>query len=142
MAEFSRLLVVLHVVADMLWIGSILAVAVLLIRPAASPDARQAQGELGLYLYKKLATPAFVGAFVLGLVLLSLDLHGYFVRTHFMHAKLLFAFGVIGLHHVIGGRAKKLARAPETSLGSVAPLSIALIACAALTIYFAVFKPM
>jgi len=141
MPEFATILVVLHVTANMVWIGAIAAVAGILVAPASTLERRQHKGQLALHLYKRLATPAFSCSFVFGLVRLSLDLHGYFVRTHFMHGKLLFAFAVIGLHHVIGARAKKFAQAPETKLGAVLPLTGALVACAAVAIYFAVFKP-
>ena len=141
MLELATVLVVLHVTANMVWIGTISAVAGILVAPSATTDRGQQKGLLALHLYKRWATPAFTVSFVLGVARLSLDLHGYFVRTHFMHGKLLFAFAVIGLHHVIGARAKKYARAPETSLASVLPLLGALIACAAVAVYFAVFKP-
>lgn len=141
MFEVATILVVLHVTANMVWIGAIAAVAAILVAPSATADRNQHKGQLALHLYKRWATPAFTISFVLGVARLSLDLHGYFVRTHFMHGKLLFAFAVIGLHHVIGARAKKYAQAPETNVGAVIPLISALIICAAVAVYFAVFKP-
>src|SRR6478735_53513 len=95
------LFIVLHVIANVVWIGSILAVAVV----SASPDASAAiRGQLALVVYKRLAIPAFVASFVFGVTRLALDPHYYFVQTKFMHAKLLLALVVIGLHHAIGAR--------------------------------------
>ncbi len=136
MQELAHLLVVLHVVADMVWVGSILSVAVLL---SAKPSGDE-PGAAARLVYQKLANPAFMAAFGFGAARLVLDLRAYFVLTHFMHAKLLFALGVIALHHVIGARAKKRAGAGSAS-ASLAPLALALLGCAALTVYFAVLKP-
>jgi putative membrane protein len=131
----SGLIVALHVTANVVWIGSILAVGRLL---AAEGDSRL-RGALALGIYQRLATPAFGISFLAGAARLVLSLNYYFVATHFMHAKLLFAFIVIGLHHVIGARAKKAASgtAPSAAPG----LAIGLLVCAAIVVFLAVLKP-
>ncbi|HSC87497.1 MAG TPA: hypothetical protein VLC09_09520, partial [Polyangiaceae bacterium] len=95
--------------------------------------------ETALYLYRKLAAPAFALAFTFGAARLVMDLRGYFVVTHFMHGKLTLAVAVIGLHHVIGARAKK--RAAGQSAGGVTGLAAGLAVASLLVVYFAVFKP-
>src|ERR1043165_1806645 len=104
--------VALHVTANVVWIGSILAVGRLL---AATEGDAKVRGVLARRVYQSLATPAFVISFVAGAIRLALSPDYYFVATHFMHAKLLLALVVIGLHHVIGGRAKKTAAAGDTA---------------------------
>src|SRR5262245_49017800 len=99
-------LVWLHVSGNVVWIGSILAVAVALTSGSGTAKSR---GEIGLRIYRLLSVPAFVLAFTTGTVHLLLDVSYYLSQHHWMHGKLLFAFAAIGLHHVIGARAKKLA---------------------------------
>jgi putative membrane protein len=141
MLDFARMLVVLHVVADTIWIGSILAVVALLVRPSPARDQVQAGRDAAAYLYVRIANPAFMAAFAFGALRLLLDLRAYFVLSHFMHAKLTLAFVVVGLHHVIGARAKRLAKTPEAPAGALRVLGYALLGFSALTIYFAVVKP-
>jgi len=57
-----------------------------------------------------------------------------------MHAKLPLALGVIALHHVIGGRAKKLARGTVQDGGPAAILTVALAVLAVLAAFVAIFK--
>jgi len=141
MLEFARWLVVLHVAFDTIWIGSLLAVVALLVRPALAREQTQAGREAAAYVYVRIANPAFMAAFAFGAVRLLLDVRAYFVLSHFMHAKLTAALVVIGLHHVIGARAKRLAQTPEAPSGAVRVLGFVLVGAAVLTIYFAVVKP-
>ncbi len=131
-------LVALHVSANVVWIGAILAVGRVLI--ASDGDAR-IRGALALGIYKKLATPAFGISFVAGAARLALNSDYYFVQTHFMHAKLLFAFAVIGLHHVLGARAKKVAGGDGAAAGAAGGLTIGILVAALLAVFLAVMKP-
>jgi putative membrane protein len=134
----SPILVFIHVAANVIWIGSILAVATTLV--SASGDATT-RGRIALELYKKLSTPAFIVSFVAGATRLAMDTGYYFSATHFMHGKLTFALAVIGLHHVIGARAKRMAGGQVTSAGNVGLLGIALFAAAVIAVFFVVVKP-
>ena len=138
MSGLFATLVVLHVTANVVWIGSILAVAVVLAAPTAEATVR---GKIGVELYGKLAMPAFVVSFVAGATRLALDLDYYFVQTKFMHGKLLLALVVIGLHHVIGGRAKKMASGKASEPGNVLVLSVILLLSAAGAIFLVLLKP-
>lgn len=103
----------LHLSANILWIGAILSVALILM--ADKPDAK-ARGELAKGIYLKLATPGFVASFVFGLVRFMQDVSLY-GKLPWMHIKLTLALAVIGLHHVIGGRAKKMANGDVEDAG-------------------------
>lgn len=127
----------LHVVGNFVWIGAILAVAVAILTPVAEAKTR---GELAVVIYRRLAVPAFVVSFVCGALRLALDTRYYLVEHHWMHGKLLFGLVVIGLHHVIGGRAKKLARGTVQGSGPTAILSIVLAVSAAAAAFFAIAK--
>jgi protoporphyrinogen IX oxidase len=117
---------VLHVCANLLWIGSIVAVG-LILRAPASPAADR--GKIALSVYRGLATPAFMVSFVAGIVMLLLEPAYYFVHTHMMHAKLPLALGVVGLHHWFGARSKRMAAGTATQ---PSPLPVALLVAGAM----------
>ena len=130
--------VALHVLSNLVWIGSILAVAYVL---AAGAGDAKTRGETARGLYLKLATPAFGASFVLGVIALGSDPAFYFKITHFMHAKLPLALIVIALHHVIGARAKKMASGALAEPGPVAALGWVTFVCAAGAALLAMVKP-
>jgi putative membrane protein len=134
----ARYLVFTHVAANLLWVGSIIAVAFILSQTAGSSQAR---GQLGLALYRRLAVPAFVVSLAAGLGQLTLSYSLYFIQTKFMHGKLLFALAFIAVHHVVGARAKRLAESEGSVSKSSPALALALIGLAVATAFFAVVKP-
>jgi protoporphyrinogen IX oxidase len=127
----------LHISGNVVWIGSILSVAVILTAGALEPKVR---GDIALRVYSLLSVPAFVLAFVAGTARLLLDPRYYFVEHHWMHGKLPFALAVIALHHVIGARAKKLSRGTVQGAGPTAMLAAILAASAVIAAFFAIFK--
>ncbi len=136
--DLRVLLVVLHVVGNLVWIGSISAVAVVLGGAHADPKTR---GAVALDVYRKLAMPAFVIAFLSGLTRLILDTKFYLVVTHYMHPKLTLAVVVIALHHVIGARAKRMASGAKSEAGPMPLLGGVLVAAAAVAAFLALTKP-
>src|SRR6185437_4795897 len=142
-------LIWLHVSGNLVWIGSILAVgAVMTTRSVEDPRAR---GRIAYDIYRRLAVPGFVIAFVCGAIRLGLDAKHYLRDSHWMHAKLLFALVVIALHHVIGARAKRLAghsagHSADPAAGSVQAgggagiLTVVLGVAALAAAFFAIFK--
>jgi protoporphyrinogen IX oxidase len=136
--DLRVLLVVLHVIANLVWIGSIAAVALVLSGGRGDSKLR---GEIGLDLYRKLAVPAFVASFAAGLIRLLLDTQLYLVLTKYMHPKLTLALVVIALHHVIGARAKRMASGTRTEPGPAGVFAAALVACAAGAALLALVKP-
>jgi protoporphyrinogen IX oxidase len=131
-------LVFVHVTANVVWIGAILAVAYTLTLRVGEPADR---GKIAHALYLKLATPAFIVSFAAGAARLAMTPRYYFAETHWMHAKLLFAFGVIALHHMIGAHAKRMATGRRQEPGRVSALAWALLLCAALAVFFVVARP-
>lgn len=115
-------LLVLHVVTNLIWIGSILAVAVLLARGPG--DATQ-RGGAGLVVFRWLALPSSSLAVVIGLAQLAMNFELYMRLTHWMHAKLPLSLVVLGLTHALGARARRMssgevaAEGPALVLGGV-----------------------
>jgi putative membrane protein len=131
------LLVWLHVVGNIVWIGAILAVGVTITSSAGDAKTR---GELALGVYKRLAVPAFVLSFVCGMARLLSDPGFYLKQHHWMHPKLVLALAIIAIHHVIGGRAKKLARGTVQDGGRVAILTAVLALAAVGAAFLAIYK--
>jgi putative membrane protein len=127
----------LHVAGNVVWIGSILAVGLILATARAETRVR---GEIALDVYKRLAVPAFVVSFLAGAIRLGLDPSYYLKEHHWMHGKLALALGVIALHHVLGGRAKKMAAGTVQDAGPAGTLTAVLAVLAVLVVFIVIFK--
>lgn len=124
--------------ANLFWIGSIVAVGLTLSAP--KPDLA-VRGGLARLIYRRIAAPAFAVSFVTALLRLALSPSYYFVATHFMHAKLVLALGVIAIHHVLGARARRAERGEAGSVGGVAGLTAGLAVLSAGAAWLAIAKP-
>jgi uncharacterized membrane protein len=135
---FEIWLVAFHVVANVVWIGSILSVAVLVSGAPASPDAAEL-GRQARRIYRLLAAPAFGVSFLLGVWRFVLSAPVY-AHMPWIHAKLSFALVAVVLHHVIGGRTKKLAAGHVEAAHGVAVFGGVLFAAASAAAVLGVLK--
>jgi uncharacterized membrane protein len=133
-----QLLVAAHVAANLVWIGSILSVAVALGSRAG--DGR-VSAQIAYELYRTLAIPGFVVSFVTALARLLASIDLYFVETKYMHGKLVFALVVIVFHHVIGARAKAVASGRRSAPGPVGVFGLILGISAVAATLFVILKP-
>ncbi len=131
------LLVWLHVGANLIWIGSAIAMGLLLAAKEGDPKVR---GALARKVYKQAAMPAFVVSFLAGAIRTGMDMRGYFVQHHWMHGKLLFALAVIAIHHILGARARKMEAGSMQDGGPSGMLTIVLAVSAALAAFFVVLR--
>lgn len=131
-------LVALHVIADMVWIGSILSVGLILsAHGVASPRER---AKIALAPYRCLAVPAFVLSLVTGITCLVLDPTRSLLKIPSMHLKLTLAFGVILIHHWVGISARKtVSGRVESSLPVWVVVALLVLACGAA--WLGVVKP-
>ena len=134
--RLDKALIWLHVAGNIFWIGALTAVAVVMLSSAGEAKWR---GELALKIYLSLAVPAFVVSFAAGLSRLLMDT-GLYLKQPWMHAKLLFAVIAIGLHHVIGGRAKKMQSGTVTDAGPTRVLVGIFALAAVLAAFFVVMQ--
>lgn len=141
----AELLVVIHVTANMVWIGSIAGVGWLLAATsrksaigAPAPDAATI-AVLARSLYLRVATPAFLTSFVFGALRLALDPR-YYMHLHWFHAKLTAVLAVIALHHIIGGKARKVAAGSMQAGRTGGILVGALLACTFLSVACVLLK--
>jgi protoporphyrinogen IX oxidase len=127
----------LHVSGNIVWIGSILAVGLVLLGGRGEPKTR---GAIASDIYRRLAVPAFVVSFLCGAIRLSRDLSYYLQQHHWMHPKLTLALVAIALHHVIGARARKMAAGTVQDAGPAGILTAVLAVAAIGATFFAIFK--
>ncbi len=131
----SRLFIGVHVLANVVWIGALLAVALLVSRTVSASGPRADEvGGLARLVHVRLAVPAFVTSFTAGLAAIFLVPGAARIYAHipWFHAKLTFALVVIALHHVIGARAKRVAAGDAAAARGVGRLgAIAFVASAA-----------
>ena len=137
MAVLPTALGVLHLMANLVWIGTIASVGWLTAAASKSGDA--SAGILARNLYMRAAVPAFLASFLFGGARLMLD-PAYYMHLHWFHAKLTGALVVIALHHVIGGKARKVAAGSMQAGRSGGILVGALLAAAFLSVVCVVFK--
>lgn len=136
--DLATLFLALHVMANLVWIGSIASVGWLVGAASKAGDRSSAVLARGLYL--RVATPAFLVSFFCGLVKVVL-VPSYYMHLHWFHAKLGVALVVIALHHVLGARSKRVAASESMQGGrSGGILAGALLAFAFLTVVFVIFK--
>jgi putative membrane protein len=138
------LFLVLHVLANTVWIGSIVCVGWLISSAGkAVRDGDAVRGktiaDVAVSLYRRIATPAFGVSFLFGIARLALR-PGYYMQAHWFHGKLTFALAVIALHHVIGAKAKRAAAGGVQADSSGAILTVALLASASAVVVFAIYK--
>lgn len=138
MSSIESLLRNLHVLANLFWVGSIVAVGVILAAKAASPKER---GELAHFVYRRVAAPAFGISFLMGFARLAMSPAFYFKLTHFMHLKLTLALGVIALHHILGARARRAAKGEASAVNGAGRLVALLALLAVATAWVALTKP-
>jgi putative membrane protein len=131
-------LVALHVLANVVWIGALLSVALLASRAPFMADAADV-GALARRVYLRLAVPGFVVSFVAGVTTIALAPQAY-ARAPWMHVKLTLALAVIVLHHLIGARAKRVAKGDAEAGRSAAVLGLVAFACAAGAVLLGVAK--
>jgi putative membrane protein len=134
------LLLVFHVVANLVWIGSSVATALLAARAATLGDGGKALAEAAHeLLYRRVSSPAFYASFLCGAGIVAMSADTY-MHAHWFHGKLFFALCTIAVHHIIGARARKVHAGGMQAGKSGGILSGVLLACAFATVLFVVLK--
>lgn len=126
----------LHVTANVFWVGGLVAVALVMLAEAGDAKVR---GALANRIYLKLAVPAFGLSFLGGMARLLMD-SGYYLKSPWMHAKLLFVVIAIALHHVIGARTKRLMGGEADATSKLAVLVTVFALCATLAVFFVIMR--
>jgi putative membrane protein len=135
------LLVAVHVMANLVWIGSIGCVGWLLSASSGSNSPAEAAtlARASLAIYRRVANPAFMVSFLCGVGRVALN-PGYYMTAHWFHGKLTFALVVIALHHVVGAKSKRAASGEVQGGGRGGILAAGLLVSAFLTVVFAIYK--
>jgi putative membrane protein len=135
----TSLLITLHVLANLVWIGSIVSVGLMTHAASRGGEEGKVLGTFARRLYGGVAQPAFGLSFLFGVGVMSRDLSSY-MHLHWFHGKLTAVIAVIALHHVIGARAKKVAGGSMQQGRTSAILTGALLLCALVAVTFVVFR--
>jgi putative membrane protein len=147
MEKLDLFIITVHVLAVVVWIGSLVGIGLV---ATAEGDAK-IRGTLARRIYQKAAVPAFVIAFGAGLFRLLRGwnegylsafgtwMNGY-SKSPWMHAKLTMALVIIALHHVVGGRTRKMANDGATA-GPIGVMTWIITACAAAAVFFVIVRP-
>jgi putative membrane protein len=96
-------------------------------------------GRLARRIHVRLAIPGFLLSFGTGAARIGLAPMAY-AHLPWFHVKLTFALVVIVLHHVIGARAKRVARGRVAAAAGVDFLAIGVLLCAAGAVLFGIAK--
>jgi uncharacterized membrane protein len=123
-----------HILGFTFWVGGLFALS-LVMSLAGDEPLRARVG--GIARRVAIATDAAAGLAIVGGVSLLL-MRSWDLREPWMHMKLTFVVGLLGVHGIVRVRAKKLAN------GAVPPRAIASLAVAALAVAIvalAVIKP-
>jgi putative membrane protein len=131
-------LVALHVTANLVWIGSILAVAWLCGRARLVADGTEV-GRYARAIYLRFAVPGFLVAVGAGIARLLVQPAAY-LHAHWMHGKLLLAVVLIGLHHVVGAKAKRISRADTDAETGTGVLVLGILVAAAGAVVLVVMR--
>jgi putative membrane protein len=137
-AAFPTLLLAVHVLANVVWIGALLSVTLIVGRASETKDPTGVAG-LGRQVHLRLAVPAFLVSFGAGLVRIILAPAAY-AHMPWFHAKLTFALVVIVVHHLIGARARRAAAGTPAGPRGLFALGAVVFAAAAATVFLGVAK--
>jgi putative membrane protein len=132
------LAVAAHVLANTVWIGSLLASAVLLSHAPWTAEPAEVAG-LARRVYVRLAVPAFLASLAAGIWRITFSPQAY-LKLHWFHAKIGCALVLIVVHHMIGSRAKRVASGRTGAAAGVDMLGVVAFLCAAGAVGFAIAK--
>jgi putative membrane protein len=132
------LLLALHVLGNVLWIGALLSVVTVAGRARWVADPSEI-GALARRIHTRIAVPGFLLSFVAGTGRLLLA-PGVYLHLPWMHVKLTLAAVVIVLHHVIGARVRRVAQGATRAAPGVGVLGVFVLLCAAGAVLLGVAK--
>jgi putative membrane protein len=132
------LLVAAHLIANGIWIGALLSVAMLIARAPWMAEPGEV-GVLARRLHARLAAPAFVGSFATGVARIALNPHVY-LNQRWFGAKLLFALVLIVVHHIIGARAERVAEGNARAAQGISLFAVLAFLCSVATVVLGVAK--
>ncbi len=101
---------VAHICGFVLWVSGLLGAAGTLMRHTeeSSAEARQALAKLEKRWLRTMADPGALLAILAGIALISTNPH-YYLHAHWLALKMIFVLGLLGMHGMIGVRAKRFA---------------------------------
>jgi putative membrane protein len=133
-------LIVIHVTGIVLWIGGLMAASFALAQHTqeTNPDARAAFAKLEKKILRAFADPGAALAIVSGIALIWTN-SSYYLNARWMHGKLALVLLLVGMHGLVGVRAKRYAAGAVTLERGGAMLLFAAVAVLLVLILAATF---
>lgn len=141
-------IIALHVVAVVIWIGGLVACAVVATSKTGDEKTR---GAIARLVYRRLAAPGFGLALLLGLARLvpgwksaTVDANGIvaggYAKAPWMHVKLTLVVVIIVLDQLVGARIRKMER-DGANAGPIGMLALVALLCAIGAVIMVVVRP-
>jgi putative membrane protein len=131
-------LVTAHLLANLVWIGALLAVCLLVGAAPLRADPTDT-GSLARRVHVRLAMPAFLASLGTGVWRIALEPAGY-AHMPWLHAKLGFVLAIIIVHHTIGSRAKRVADGRVRAAQGVTTLGAVVFICAGAAVFLVISR--
>lgn len=133
MQRVQLVLLALHVLADLLWVGSLVSITRVITSAAGEPEPTRARlAAAARRIYRTVSSPWMGIATLTGLAMIGVAQGAYF-RFGWFHGKFTAALVMLGLHFALGARVKaaEASGVDERSVGAMRGLQLGVLAAAA-----------
>jgi uncharacterized membrane protein len=140
MQRVTLVLLALHVLANLLWVGSLVSITRVITSAVGEPDAVRARfAAVARRIYRTVASPWMGIATLTGLAMIGVAQGAYF-RFGWFHGKFTVALVMLGLHFVLGARVKaaEVSGIDEKTAASARALQLGVLGAAALAVLFVI----
>jgi len=140
MHRVTLVLLALHVLANLLWVGSLVSITRVITSAIGEPEPTRARfAALARRIYRTVSSPWMGIATLTGLGMIGAA-HGMYFRFGWFHGKFTAALAMLGLHFVLGRRvrAAEASGIDEQSAGAMRSLQLGVLGAAAAAVTFVV----
>lgn len=140
MQRVYLVLLALHVLADLLWVGSLVSITRVITSAAGEPEAARPRfAAAARRIYRTVSSPWMGIALLTGLVMIGV-MHGAQFRFGWFHGKFTAALAMLALHFVLGARvrAAEASGVDEKSAGAMRSLQVGVLLAAAAAVTFVI----
>lgn len=133
-------LLALHVLADLLWVGSLVSITRVISSAVGEPEPTRARlAATARRIYRTVSSPWMGIALLTGLAMIGV-MHGAQFRFGWFHGKFTAALAMLGLHFALGARvrAAEASGVDEQSAGAMRALQVGVLLAAAAAVTFVI----
>lgn len=140
MQRVYLVLLALHVLADLLWVGSLVSITRVITSAAGEPEAARPRfAAAARRIYRTVSSPWMGVATLTGLAMIGV-MAGQHFRFGWFHGKFTAALVMLGLHFALGARvrAAEANGIDEKSAGAMRSLQLGVLGAAAAAVVFVI----